>query len=234
MKKIISFSLYKAPEDWEHVMQTNFDKYINGLNENIKLRDQFYPDWEIWIFTNVGPSLKNKFDGISNIVFHNMDNLLISGMQWRFLPHDFPDVERFIVRDLDSRFSERERVSVMEWIESGKKIHIMRDHPHHHYEILGGMWGMVRQENFNMGDECINFNKKNNYITSKDWYEKWWDMNFLREVIYKKYSDSSYINASYHNTEDWSTDFTTDRSDNNFVGEIFDSQNKRLNHYQLL
>jgi hypothetical protein len=63
-------------------------------------------------------------------------------MQWRFLPNDDEDVELFIVRDIDSRITEREKVSVDEWVESEKILHIMRDHPHHGYHILGGMWGI--------------------------------------------------------------------------------------------
>ena len=29
MKRVISFCLYKAPSDWEKVMETNHNKYIS-------------------------------------------------------------------------------------------------------------------------------------------------------------------------------------------------------------
>jgi len=44
MKKVISFSLYKAPEHWENVMETNFNKYLNGLYENFKTLEKSYPE----------------------------------------------------------------------------------------------------------------------------------------------------------------------------------------------
>ena len=44
-------------------------------------------------------------------------------------------------RDLDSRISQREVDAVTEWLESGRPIHVMRDHPGHDTPMLGGMWG---------------------------------------------------------------------------------------------
>ena len=44
-------------------------------------------------------------------------------------------------RDLDGRFSNREKFAVKEWINSNKAHHIMRDHPGHKNDVLAGMWG---------------------------------------------------------------------------------------------
>lgn len=43
----------------------------------------------------------------------------IGGMFWRFLVASDPGVDRFIVRDSDSRLNPRERLAVEEWILSG-------------------------------------------------------------------------------------------------------------------
>jgi hypothetical protein len=60
-----------------------------------------------------------------------------------------PNCELAIFRDTDSRISIREKISVDEWIESKKSLHVMRDHPAHGIPygnnslgILGGMWGL--------------------------------------------------------------------------------------------
>ncbi|KAB7500862.1 hypothetical protein Anas_06871 [Armadillidium nasatum] len=46
-------------------------------------------------------------------------------------------------RDLDSEVLRREYDAVSEWLNSTtKSLHIMRDHPHHRHQILGGIWGM--------------------------------------------------------------------------------------------
>ncbi len=47
-------------------------------------------------------------------------------------------------RDLDSHISLREATAVAEWAASNRSYHIMRDHPFHSVEILGGMFGMRR------------------------------------------------------------------------------------------
>ena len=46
-----------------------------------------------------------------------------------------------LIRDLDSKFTERESAAVSEWLESGAPIHSMRDNPNHHVPLLGAGWG---------------------------------------------------------------------------------------------
>ena len=57
------------------------------------------------------------------------------------LQNSFSQVDLILSRDLDSRFSDREQEAVRDWLNSNKKFHIMRDHPDHGTEILGGTWG---------------------------------------------------------------------------------------------
>ena len=46
-------------------------------------------------------------------------------------------------RDVDSHINEREQAAVLEWqSQSQEPLHIMRDHPDHNTEILGGMFGL--------------------------------------------------------------------------------------------
>jgi hypothetical protein len=236
MKKIISFSLYQAPLTWEKNMNTNYEKYIFGLHENINIIKKLYPDWFIYLYHDDSLDLSKlerlfRYDKFETKLITNKS---LNAMQWRFLPNDDETVDLFISRDSDSRITEREVVSVNEWINSEKILHIMRDHPHHHYKILGGMWGMKRQKDFKMENECISYNINNGYIIENDWYEKWWDMNFLRDIIYPKYNNSSYINSSFHGYESWSKPFTLDWSEKKFIGEIYDENNNRSYHHNLI
>ncbi|KAK7083274.1 hypothetical protein SK128_007041 [Halocaridina rubra] len=52
-----------------------------------------------------------------------------------------PTVDVLAVRDSDYKFIERDKAAVDEWLESGKMFHVMRDHPQHNINVLGGMWG---------------------------------------------------------------------------------------------
>ena len=60
---------------------------------------------------------------------------------WRFLPTLDPQVDLFLSRDLDCKLSPREVVAVTEWEKGQRAIHIMRDHPNHHWSIMAGTWG---------------------------------------------------------------------------------------------
>ena len=58
-------------------------------------------------------------------------------------------VDLYVCRDLDSRFSAREQSAVSEWLDSGQPIHAMRDHPAHNTPLLGAAWGArLSQNNF--------------------------------------------------------------------------------------
>ena len=63
-------------------------------------------------------------------------------MIWRFLPMLDLQVDILMSRDLDSLINERESASVTEWIKSPYTLHVMRDHPLHKKEILGGLFGI--------------------------------------------------------------------------------------------
>ena len=65
-------------------------------------------------------------------------------MIWRFFPTLDSQVDAFMSRDLDSIIKMREVEAVAEWLESGKTLHVMRDHPAHSVPMLGGMWGALR------------------------------------------------------------------------------------------
>ena len=68
MKKVISFSLYKAPEHWENVMETNFNKYLNGLYENFKTLEKSYPGWFIYLYhsEDITQEMLSKFKDFPN------------------------------------------------------------------------------------------------------------------------------------------------------------------------
>lgn len=66
----------------------------------------------------------------------------ISGMFLRFFVASDPNVDRFIIRDIDSSPGSRDRAAIHDWILSKRSFHTMHDHPKHRYNyILGGMWG---------------------------------------------------------------------------------------------
>ena len=62
-----------------------------------------------------------------------------SGMFWRFMVASDPTVDRYIIRDVDSRLNARDRIAVEDWIQSGYAVHTMRDHVNHCWPLNGSV-----------------------------------------------------------------------------------------------
>ena len=234
MRKLISFTLYG-----------DNPKYVEGMFRNIELKDEFYPDWEIIIYhdDSVEPSVIERLS--KHATLRDFTDSGILAASWRFCAFDEPDAERFIVRDSDSRFSQREADAVLEWEKSDKELHIMRDHPHHGYPILGGMWGLKNDIAIvSMKDSILQYQKgKKEHTTSrKNWSMA--DMYFIRDCVYKHlgteetskiHAATDYMHKVGWKNEAWAEDFPTPRNENkNFIGEIFsisDGQEKRDYQY---
>jgi hypothetical protein len=124
--------------------------YNVGVLKNVNLVKEIYKDWQMVVYyDNTAPTETINELKTQNVLTIDMTNKNIYGMFWRFFAVDLPDSEYVIFRDGDSRVSVREKMAVDEWLESGKTLHVMRDHPYHRIPcgndrlgILGGMWGI--------------------------------------------------------------------------------------------
>jgi len=213
MKKIISFSLYGSDS-----------KYTHGALCNAEIAKEIFPDWicRFYIDDSCDKSLIETIKGenVEVVLVDSKDSF--HGMFWRFYPASETDVDVMISRDCDSRLSIREKTAVDEWLNSDKDFHIMRDHPYHTTEILGGMWGCRNDILKDIETEMSDYNK-----------EDFWqvDQNFLREKIYPLVVNQSIIHDSYlkYNTD--SKKFPTERINKEFVGDVFDENDIRHPEY---
>jgi hypothetical protein len=223
MKKVISFSIYG-----------DNPKYTIGMLKNLELSKVVYPDWTVFIYYNSTVPLEmiEKYKEFDNCELFNMDGYNLPGMFWRFLTHDKEDVERFISRDADSRISMREKLAVDEWIESGKTLHIIRDHPNHGIPIYGGLFGLIRDIHFNLENEMIKWLVDKN----KDLFAHNVDTFFLENIIYNRFlPDVNMISHnSFHSHFPNSRPFPTPLEDFKFVGEVYDQYDNRYDDYRLL
>ena len=217
-KKVISFSLWGDDP-----------KYTIGAIRNAILAVQYYPDWicRFYIGKSVPMDIIRELRNMNNTELFIMNEYGDwTSMFWRFYTASDPDVEIMISRDTDSRISRRECLAVQEWLESGKGFHIMRDHPWHGTEILGGMWGMRKGVVPNFQELITKFKKGNFYNT---------DQFFLKENIYPLIKDNSMIHDEFHNYDLNKKHFPEPRQNYEFVGEVFDYQdNRTISHTRAL
>lgn len=219
MEKVISFSVYGSNP-----------KYTVGMIKNLELSKMIFPDWKVYIYYNntVPIDMIEKYKKYNNCKLFNMDDYNLPGMFWRFLTYDKENVERFISRDADSRLSMREKLAVDEWIESGKPLHIMRDHPNHGIPIYGGLFGLVCNKEFIIEDEILKWLVDKN----KDLFAHNVDTFFLENIIYNRFDMISH--NSYHTEFPNSRPFPTKMENFRFVGEVYDQNDNRYNDYELL
>jgi hypothetical protein len=201
-------------------------KYTIGAIKNAELIDTIYPGWigRFYCGKSVPIDIIEILKTYTNVeVIEMEENGDWSGMFWRFYACEDSDV--MISRDTDSRLNLREKNAVDEWLNSDKDFHIMRDHPYHNALILGGMWGVRNGILKNIVDLIKNYNKG-------DFWQV--DQNFLREQIYPIVVNTSFVHDSYHNLNSWSKNFSIERIDQEFVGDVFDEHNQRHSQYYKL
>ena len=208
-RKIISFSLWGDDK-----------KYTIGALRNAELALSIYPGWvcRFYLGKSVPLDISEELQEFSNSEIINMNEKVDwTGMFWRFLAADhLSDI--VLSRDTDSRLNKREKAAVDEWLNSDKDFHIMRDHPYHATEILGGMWG-CRNGILHGIAGLINDYQKGDF-----WQV---DQNFLREKIYPLAKDRSHVHDEYFEINP----FPLPREGQEYVGESF---NEKERHDQKL
>ena len=134
-RNVVAFSLWGQGE-----------RYLSGARRNMELVPQLYPGWAMRIYCDrtVPHGLLQEAEqrGVEIIPCPDGQNLR-EKLCRRFLVANDPAVGRFLVRDIDSVVSQRERRAVDAWINSGRWFHVMRDWWTHTDPILAGMWGGV-------------------------------------------------------------------------------------------
>ena len=212
MKKVIAFSLYG-----------DNPKYCVGAIKNVLLQPEIYPDWICRIYYNytVPSYYINELKKLNaELVDMSNTNLNSFGMFWRFMVYDDKEVERFIVRDTDSRLNNREKEAVDEWIKSEKNLHIMRDHPQHGVLILGGTWGIKNDYRFNIS-EMIDY-----YLRDKKFFTYGDDQRFLIKM-HKTYMDSMICHDDFFDFPN-NLPFPSERKDFEFIGQVFNENEETV------
>lgn len=135
-KKVISMSLYGDGKE-----------YLVGAIENAVLVQRDWPGWTLRVFHDTDVPTKTldvlralDVELVPSPGKHGQDH---AGLLLRYTVLQDPNVTRFLIRDADARLSRRDRQAVNEWVTSNRYFHVVRDHPYHRTEIMGGVWGAV-------------------------------------------------------------------------------------------
>lgn len=199
-KKVISFSLWG-----------DNPKYTHGAIKNAVLARRIYPDWECWFYVadNVPTTIIDSLAIICSARVIKMGKGDWTSMFWRFLPAN--KNLTMISRDTDSRLSMREKLAVDEWLASDKDFHIMRDHPYHATEIMGGMWGARNGVlKGKIGPAMVGYKKG-------DFWQV--DQDFLKERVFPLIRNNALIHDPFFHRYN----FPSPRAMGEYVGKAYNS-----------
>jgi len=180
MEKIFSFSLYG-----------NESKYIQSAIMNaIKIPEIFGKEWIIRFYVkNVDINVVKKLKELGCHVVDMNNSHIKDGKFFRFLAIKENNI--VMIRDCDSIVSYREKMMMTDFLNSNKKLHIIRDHPNHKEHITGGLFGFNCSGISNI-EEIIN----NSNLKDLNQYNV--DQFFLSKFIYPKYKNNMLIHDSFN------------------------------------
>ena len=218
-KRVISYSLYG-----------NEQRYADGALANVELMPTIYPDWEIYIYhdTTVPSNIIDKLTKYKYVKMFNMFNsFIVNKMSWCFLVASDTDVERYVIRNIDTRLSLREKSAVDDWITSRKRFHAMRDHPSHsQYAINSGMLG---------GTRGAMPNRYSLLLMQRQQYGHTENMKFLNTVVWMKAKSCVYQHDSFscghHGIEH---PFPTNRVGLECVGSVYVNKQRRQSNIDIV
>ena len=204
-------------------------RYVFGVIRNAEVVQTYFPGWRLRVYVEL-PSDMPRHGAVPSHVLTKLRELgadlsfmdpaetNVPPMMWRFLVADDLSVDRFIIRDADSRLSARDAAGVYQWVKSGKPFHCTRDHPSHAgHAVSGGMWGGtpsglrgILRRNF----------KDIMYGFREDYFE---DMNFLIKVLWPRVKSHAYCVDSV-SCDRWegAVPYPIPRMAYEHVGQVFD------------
>lgn len=222
MKKVISFSL------WGDNPTYNIGAIKNAYDASV-----LYPDFECWFYIHQDTVPIETIESLrqfanTKIILKQGDLNVVKPMMWRFESIDDPDVEIMLSRDTDARFTTREIMAVNQWLNQNTLFHIMRDHPHHAFCILGGMFGTRKIPDIPCWTDRMNLVHQTGHRN--------YDQTFLREAIYPVIQNNSTIHATFHKHESHAIDFPVGYCQEfRFVGEyIYHDESRSMEHIDIL
>ena len=180
--RIVSYSLFGANP-----------AYAQGALENCALVRDVLPGWtcRVHVSNRITPEVRDDLAhaGAEVVVVEQQD--AYDGLYWRFLPAADPAVDAVIIRDADARLGAREASAVAEWLDSGKPLHIMRDHPAHRRLIPAGLWGARGGAVPDMAELIAGFGREHGFASRTG------DADFLERLIYPRFRGKMFVHSGF-------------------------------------
>ena len=204
--------------------------YTCGAIANAKLVRLLFPDWRsvFYLGSSVPTGISDELENLGAITIRVQEPEDYSALMWRYRAVLIPDVTAAVFRDTDSRLSVREKSLVDAWLDSGRPLHVIRDHPFHTAPILGGMWGCRGVPSLRKIGDLLP-------VAIAMGRDYGMDQKFLASHIYPLFESQILVHDAFFNFERDSQRRMSERENGEFIGERFDcSENPEIEARQSL
>lgn len=223
MKKVIAFALWGTNPIFTY-----------GIFQNIVLAKRYYPGWicRFYVDRKCPSEITDRIKQFKAEVRYVKTGWARAKYFWRLLVILDKNVQKFMIRDLDSRITIREKIAVEAWLKSGKAVHNMRDHKRHTVNIMGGMWAADRKAFLKLVDFKEIYERYVNKINSG------WTLSvktakhlscqaFLDWQVYPKIKNDILVHTSTHKKAETDLPFPKQcpKAGMDFVGQIYNNKN---------
>ena len=203
-------------------MYGNNQRYIVDLDKIIHSYNQQLPDWKcrIYVAKDVNKrSIKELIDLGCEVIIMQKKGIDARYMNWRFLAIEDKEADAVIIRDIDSFCTPREKLMVDQWLNSEKKFHIIRDHVNHNAPIMGGLWG-IKKNDIDIKMQAKKFLMIDKYGSDQD---------FLKQMIYPLIKHDVMVHDSFPRFPDENPIVIPMDLDEGFIGEISTDEKSNQN-----
>jgi hypothetical protein len=164
-------------------------KYVEGMVKNLEQIRHYYPTFQTWIVVgnDVPSEYIEKYQSFPNV---KLTHYPLTGGRlttFRFFPIDNQYVACMIVRDADSRITERDRECIRRFLESDFTVYTIRDHYYHKCPLMSGQWGIKRISTHPSFQLEAGYNELKDKLSSVDYYGN--DEYYTRHYIFPMYGE---------------------------------------------
>ncbi len=181
-RNVIAYSLWGASP-----------RYLVTAERNAQIARDIYPGWTCRFYHDdtVPPDCLERLRATGAHCHAMPRHIAMEGLMWRFHVAGDPDVDRYLVRDADSLLTVQERVAVDDWLDSGKRFHLMRDWYSHTDLILAGLWGGTGGILAGIAQRIEAYTGKSDRIDRK------LDQRFLADVVWPSIHEDCLTHDTY-------------------------------------
>ena len=208
-------------------LDDRMDKHTFGAIRNIILSGIVFPGWTVRVYLQHSSSNSGLPQNLAALlrthpfqfVYVNNEIRKLDPSLWPLLAVDDTTVDYLLVRKPTGRLSARDAAIVSVWLDTGKTVHVIKDHPVHSGDkIVAGLWGINAKD---LRKRARKWGFRKRLLASSN------ETDFLNHALWPKLADQALCHDSCWSTK-YCKPFPVKRVGQEYLGQEFDSNDEPI------